>query len=32
MQIVQDEDVVTDLKEAYIRKHAKEEFNKILNI
>jgi len=29
MQIVQDEDVVTDLKEAYTRKHTKEEFNKI---
>ena len=29
MQIVQDEDDVTDLKQAYIRKHTKEEFNKI---
>lgn len=32
MQIVQDEDDVTDLKQAYIRKHTKEEFNKIWNI
>jgi hypothetical protein len=29
MQIVHDEDVVSDLKEAYTRKHTKEEFNKI---
>jgi hypothetical protein len=32
MQIVKDEDVVTDLKEACIRKHTKEEFKEIWNL
>ena len=32
MQTVKDEDFVTDLKEAYIRKYSREEVNKIWNI